>query len=340
MIKRWVVRLQPLFLLLATLWIGWLLRSQWQTLRNHQWQLQGGWFMLATLLILVSWGMEVGIWQRLLHLIGGWLPYRVALRIWFLSAIVRYIPGNVWQPLSMTLYCQRRGISPEATAASVMLYQLLTLLAVAPIALFYFPLSHNWGPLTPLLSQLPAWLVLLILLPIAFFLVRPRWLFAMINYLLGKVGRQPLATDLSARQFTLLLLAATLNWLLWGTAFAALTFALSDFSYAEMMRLGPQLMAVYVIAYAIGFLSLITPSGIGVREGALYLLLTPLMDGGIVTAAALAMRAWTTLGELVMAGLSALDEHRATVALPIPAPHNGAEPEPNRTGADLKRANA
>lgn len=329
MSKRWFW-VQPLFLLLATVWIGWLLHNQWQALRNHRWQLHGGWLVLATLLILASWGMEVGIWRRLLGLIGGRLPYRVAWRIWFLSAIVRYIPGNVWQPLSMTVYCQRWDIRPEATVTSVLLYQLITLLAVGPIAAFYFPLSRNWGPLTPLVNQLPGWLILLILLPIGGFLMRPRWLFGLINWALSKIGRRPLATLLSGRQLAVLLGAATLNWLLWGAAYAALTFALSDFSRSAMGQLAPQLIAIYVIAYAIGFLSLITPSGFGVREGALYLLLVPLLDGGIVTVTALAMRIWTTLGEVLFAGLSALDERYAP-------DHRAVQ---NSAGVDLKRVNA
>lgn len=330
MVIRWLIRIQPLFVLLVTLWIGWLLHHQWQALRYQRWQLHGSWLILAALLILASWGMEVGIWRGLIGLLGGWLSYRAAWRIWFLSAIVRYVPGNVWQPLSMTLYCQRWNISPEITVTSVALYQLLTLLAVGPIAVLYFPLSHNWGPLTPLLNQLPGWLILLMLLPVGCFLIRPLWLFGLINWALGKIGRRPLAATLSGRQITLFLIAATVNWLLWGAAFAALTFALSDFNSSTMRQLAPHLISIYVIAYAIGFLSLITPSGFGVREGALYLLLVPFIDGGVVTIVALAMRMWTTLGEVFLAGLSALDERHATNQRSVQ----------NAAGADLKRVNA
>lgn len=304
--KRFLIRAQPLFMGIAVVFIVLLLRSQWATLRNHRWQLHSGWLTLSGVLMVASWGMEVGIWQHLLKLVGGQLPFGAALRIWFLSAIVRYIPGNIWQPLSMTLYCQRYAIRPEATFTSVALYQVITLIAVGPIAALYFPLTHNWGLLTNLLSAFAPWLLGIGMLPVVLFLARPAWLIAIINWMLQKAGRQPLATQLSSPALLLLLLVTVVNWLLWGAAFATLTFAVGDYAPAQQWTLTPHLLAVYPIAYAIGLVSFITPSGFGVREGAFYLFLVPLMDGGVVTVAALAMRLWTMLGELIMAGLSVL----------------------------------
>ncbi|MCX6044182.1 MAG: lysylphosphatidylglycerol synthase domain-containing protein [Chloroflexi bacterium] len=306
MAKRLLIRAQPLFLAVAVVFIGLLLRSQWATLRNHSWRLHGGWFLLSGLFMLASWSLEVGIWQHLLRLMGGRLPYLAALRIWFLSAIIRYIPGNIWQPLSMTIYCQNYNIRPEASFTSVALYQAVNLLAVAPIAAFYFPVTGNWGLLTNLLSAFAPWLMALGLLPVILFLARPGWLMACLNWALHKAGRQPLTTRLSSRELLRLLFITAFNWVLWGASFAAITFALGDYTHSQMLMLTPHLIAVYAIAYAIGFISFITPSGLGVREGAFYLLLVPLMDGGGVTVAALAMRLWTMFGEGVMALLSLL----------------------------------
>ena len=91
--------------------------------------------------------------------------------------------------------------------------------------------------------------------------------------------------------------------------------------------LAPHLIAAYAIAYSVGFLSIITPSGFGVREGALYLLLVTVMDPAVVTVAALAMRFWTMIGEVTMAIL-------ATVTEPHAPPAPAAEPVA-ATGADM-----
>jgi len=304
--KRLLLRAQPLFLLLAIIFVALLLRNQWDTLRAYTWQLHGGWLALSALFMLISWGMEVIIWRRLLRLVGGWLPFAPAVRIWFLSAVVRYIPGNIWQPLSMTLYCQRYGIRPETSFTSAALYQIVNLLAATPIAALYFLASNNWGLLTNVLSGFASWLIGLGLLPVVIFVAKPGWLIDLINWLLHKIGRQALATQLSSFELLRLLLLGVLNWLWWGASFAALTFALGDYTTTQLLDLTPHLVAIYAIAYAIGFVSFITPSGFGVREGAFYLLLVPLLDGGVVTVAALAMRFWTMAGEVILAGLSAL----------------------------------
>ena len=142
---RIIQRMQPLFLALALLFIVLLLRSQWEELSQHTWHLNLGWLSASALFMLASWALEIQVWRRLLAVVGAHLPYWPAVRIWFLSAIVRYIPGNIWQPLSMTLLCQRRGIAPEATLTSVALYQILILLAASPIAAALFWLDRQLG---------------------------------------------------------------------------------------------------------------------------------------------------------------------------------------------------
>jgi glycosyltransferase 2 family protein len=312
--------------LLALLFMGYLLSSQWQELATHQWSLNGGWLALSALGLAAAWAVEVALWWLLLRLIGGRIPYWAAVRIWFLSAVVRYIPGNVWQPLSMTLQAGRWGVRPEITLPSIALYQLTIVLATAPIAALYVGATGNWGLLTQWLGPWTAWLAALVMLPVLLFLLRPVWLIEIFNWVLVRVGRQPLIAQLSRGMLLLLLLIAMLDWLLWGAAFAALAFAVTAFSPDEMRALLPHLVAAYSVAYTIGFLSIVTPSGLGVREGAFYLILAPVMGGGIVTVTALAMRLWTTLGELVAAGGALLLHDR-----PAPALSDGAamtEPGP------------
>lgn len=302
--------LQPLFIALAVILMVWLLAQQWEELRAHPWRLHGGWLSLSVAGLAASWALEIAIWRQLLRLVGGQLPYWPAARIWFLSAIVRYIPGNVWQPLSLTLRCQRRGVDPAATLTSVVLYQAILLLAVVPLTALYFGWSGNVGPLGEIGAAAgPEVLVALTvagLVPVAIFLLRPGWLLGCINWALVKVGRAPLTVTLSSGWLLYLLLLAALDWLLWGATFAAVTFALIDSAPATVAAWAPHLIVAYPVAYAIGYLSFITPSGFGVREGALVLLLAPLLGGSAVTVAALAMRFWTTLGELVAALISGL----------------------------------
>ena len=321
--RRWFDRLQPLFLLLAIVFIALLLRSQWETLRSYEWRLHAGWLTLSALLMVASWLLEIYIWVLLIRLLGSHLPYGAAWRMWFLTALVRYIPGNVWQPLSLTLYCQQRQIRPEVTLASIALFQTMMMLAVAPIAAFYFWMTGNWGFLTELIGGLAKWLIGLSLLPVLLFFLKPDWLLAILNWSLRKLGRIAITAKLTTGRLLLLMVMSMADWVLWGACFAALTLALGQLTELALSTLLFHLIGVYPIGNAIGLLSAITPSGLGVREGALYVLLAPIIGGGLITVAALAMRLWNIVGEVVMALICFILERRqpllvAASSLPVP----------------------
>jgi hypothetical protein len=255
---------------------------------------------------------EIAVWRHLLSTLGGKLPYWVAVRLWFLSAVVRYIPGNIWQPLSLTLHSRRHGIAPEATITSLILFQVITLLAIAPIFVIYFLWIDTKSLAAQFVAGFPPALIWTALVPLVLFLLRPQWLLALLNWALARIGRPPLATQLTSGALLTLIFVAWVDWILWGGVFAAFTFAVAGAGVTGGAAHAPLLIASYPIANAIGFLSLITPSGFGVREGAMYLLLTPQIDGGVVTVIALAVRVWGVLSELLMALISAPFEHAST----------------------------
>ncbi len=294
--------IQPLFLALALVFIALLLRSQWGELSRHTWRIAPGWLLLSGLLMLTGSCMDIWLWRFALARLGGKLAYPDALRIWFASILMRYIPGNVWQPLGMTVLARQRGVRVEATVGSIALFQAVNLLSVLPFAGVYLLTVGYFGLLQPWLGGATNWLVALAGLGIALFLLRPGWLIGLLNWALSKVGRPALEARLSTGQLLRLLLVTVLAWLCWGGSFAAMTFGLTVYTASEMTIALPHLLAAFPIAYAVGYLSFITPSGLAVREGVLYLLLAPLLGGGPTTVAALAIRLWQVILEVVVAG--------------------------------------
>lgn len=307
--------IQPLFLALALVFIALLLRSQWGELSRHTWRIAPGWLALSGLLMLGGWCVEVWLWRFALARLGGELAYADALRIWFASILVRYIPGNVWQPLGMTLLARQRGVRVEATVGSIALFQAVNLLSVLPIAGVYLLTVGDFGLLQPWLGGVTNWLVALAGAGIALFLLRPAWLIGLLNWALGKAGRPALEARLNTGQLLRLLLVAVLAWLCWGGSFAAITFGLTVYTADEVTAALPHLLAAFPIAYAVGYLSFITPSGLAVREGALYLLLAPLLGGGPTTVAALAIRLWQVILEVVVAGGVGLWSRKTDIGL-------------------------
>ena len=303
---RWLYRLQPVFVAVALLFIAALIYGQWDNLRSLPWEFNPGWLALSAGFLALAWLVEILLWLRILRVMNAGMPLWSATRTWFLSAIVRYIPGNIWQPMSITIYSQERGVPYQVTIMSLLLFQASIILSVAPIAAVYFAATGNWGLLTGYLSWAAPGLILIGLTPVIVFLVRPAWLVAIINWVLVRTAKRSISTHLTRLNLLGLLGIALVDWLFWGCAFAALCFGVQHYEPAEIVQLAPHLIASYPIAYAIGFLSFITPSGIGVREGAFYVLLAPVAGAGAATLFALAMRVWTTLGEVVAAGLALL----------------------------------
>jgi hypothetical protein len=84
-------------------------------------------------------------------------------------------------------------------------------------------------------------------------------------------------------------------WVLTGLAFAALVRAMFPLPASDL----PLAIAGYSASYAVGFLSLLTPGGIGVREGVLVLALAPVMPAGPALVVALVSRLWMMLFELL-----------------------------------------
>lgn len=61
---------------------------------------------------------------------------------------------------------------------------------------------------------------------------------------------------------------------------------------------------IYAISWSIGFLSVITPSGLGVREGVLNMLLISVLPPATAMLVALLSRLWTLSGELAVTGVA------------------------------------
>ncbi|NPV09982.1 MAG: hypothetical protein HPY83_18715, partial [Anaerolineae bacterium] len=124
-----------------------------------------------------------------------------------------------------------------------------------------------------------------------------------LNRLLARVTRAGDAArvHLSSGRLILVLAGYCPYWLWVGATFWALGRGLgaqpgSLFAWAS----------AFSASYVAGYLSLLTPSGLGVREGVLALLLAGVAGHGMAGIAALGGRLWLSLAELLMASLAGI----------------------------------
>ena len=119
-------------------------------------------------------------------------------------------------------------------------------------------------------------------------------------------GLDPADLTPSAGTVVLLVAGYALYWAVTGLAFAALVASLYPLAPGDV----PVVVAAFAAAYAAGFLALLTPAGLGVREGVLVVALAPVLPAGPALVVALLSRVWMMLVELAGAAIAHLVDRR------------------------------
>jgi len=282
-------------------------RGEWNLLTNYTFQRNLGLMLLAFagfVLQEISYGL---IWRAVLLRLGYRLDLRACLRIYLASEFVRYTPGNVWHVLMRILDVAKYRVSRPVAFAS-MTVELITQLAAGALV---FALSllfwADSGAVRSLLSGTPlvAGLGMVIILALLVGL-HPRVLGWFLNVALRLLKRNPIVLTLRYSDILLVTLAWCGSWLVAGSAFYVLLLAL--FPTVPLAAL-PICIGIYAIGWDIGFVSFITPSGLGFREGAIAGLLAlavptlPLVWGSIL---AIVSRFVSTIAELVCVSIAYL----------------------------------
>ncbi len=294
--------MQGLILGAAAFFIGKVLYGNWQALRGQHWTLDPMSLLLSYVILTATWLWIILAWIWLLQRFGAFLEWRDAYRIWFLSNIVRYIPGNVWQFLGMVYLCEQKGIGKLQTLASIGMHQALANSTGLLVAMLYY----LWVQDTVLLSRV---LPMVILLPLAFIALQPSLYLRFLTRVLARVGRLPLTIQFAPLDGPVFGLVYVFSWILYGAAFTLLVNSIYPLSSPWEW---PYLTVVFAASYVIGFLSLLTPSGLGVREGVMILLLAPAFSLPVATVISVVSRLWMISGELFGTGVALLFSKRGT----------------------------
>ncbi len=193
-------------------------------------------------------------WRSLVAFLGTSVNKKNSLTIWFFSEATRYIPvGKVWSFASRA-YLARQSSVPQKTALLILPVEVIIVTATATILSSYAivktleRLPVNFTFYLILISSLLITLVLLLLQKIIFKFLK--------KMLLKKLITKALITALFF-QF--------LSWFFYSVGYMVLI----DFSNIQNIAL---LFSSALLAWLIGYLTLVTPMGLGVRESTFILL--------------------------------------------------------------------
>lgn len=224
-------------------------------------------------------------------------------RVWFFSQIAKYIPGSLWQIAARTAFYLQQGV-PLGIGSAATLWELVATIAGSlVIGTFSFMLGPDryWLALGALL---------LVLLSVAFYMRWPWRLLVSLRICLARRMIDALAqvNERTGMTLNLFLLSAGV-WLIVGVGFYFLAHAFGVSSRLTVWNA----IVIFNVAYSVGFLVIVAPSGLGVREVVLSLFLAPYFPPLTLAAFILIARLWWISAEginVLIAGVGKLLERR------------------------------
>ncbi len=292
--KTWLQRiLIPALVGVIFFFLGRNIYHNWDEVRDYQWHFNHGALAISFLLLLAALIFMLLLWRLILAKTGYRIGLRKSWRIWFISNLGHYVPGKIWQIMGMVYLCEKEGIPRMATLASVVMAQVWSILAA-----FIFLGGYAFFSDAPQLPAYAPWLVLFV--PVGLIMTYPPVMEKLANRLLKWLKREPIRLNIDFRQSLLFLGRYLLSWIVYGAAFFVFLLSLQ----VVPLRHFPAVTSIFAASYTLGFLCLIVPGGLGVREGLLAALLSLYMPLPMATVVSLLSRLWFTAGELICLGVA------------------------------------
>jgi glycosyltransferase 2 family protein len=239
------------------------------------------------------------------------IGYRDSALAYYTSQPMKYLPGSFWILPGRIVLLRRLGHDLSLSSVALLFEMTAQVLTGSLVA----ALLVGMGGFTSVWYQNAAWLILAGSLATSVLLVVSPTLVA--RLLAARMPRSPLrqavaqlaGIPLAERLRSLLLTTAlySIMWLLMGLSFYALVVGTSPHLDPALLK---SAIGIFALAWLAGFLTPISPGGVGIREAALVLLLTPFMSRPEAVMVALLSRGLALGVELAFFAASWLWLHR------------------------------
>lgn len=263
---------------------------QWHTIRDG-FRAVGAWRLIgAAAVTLLRHGAVAFAWIWLVRLFGGRGRIAPFARAYGLALLPKYVPGRVAAQGVRWIASREAGLGSPAIAASLVWETIIALAAAGVVGAITLGAAAGGAGALAIgfalaLTAGTAGLVLIARL-------RPTWL-------QGRWSAWTGAAAIAGRPLTLMpsLAAAAIGWLGAG---AALSIVAAPFGSIGLLAA----TGWSALAWAVGYLSLIAPAGLVVREGVIAWGLTAAIGAGPAIAVAALSRAAGVLAELLLTAVA------------------------------------
>jgi len=244
--------------------------------------------LLSFFFLLVTFLIFVKAWQTIIRSLGGDISYPFAFWVMTASQTAKYVPGGVWFALGRVYLAKSEKLTAEKIGVSVIIETGLTFLV--GILLFFLALS---------LARPENLVNYLLLIPVFLFFILvlyPPVLERLMNIGLKMIRRPPVPIKM---RYGSLLGTAVYFLGLWLAQIVGY-FLLINALYPVPLGQFPALVAIYIISWMAGFIIILAPGGLGVREGTMTLLLSSVVSSALAIGISFLSRVWVTIFEVAI----------------------------------------
>ncbi|MBI3957111.1 MAG: flippase-like domain-containing protein [Candidatus Kerfeldbacteria bacterium] len=295
--RRWWRALVQWGVAILVLWFVFRrLASDWPTVQEAVANVNWIWLVVSILPGVLYFHLRVRGWQAILHGWGIQPRHRSVFVVWMKAEALRFVPGTVWAVLGRMAQAALLKTSRSIIGITLLQEGLLMLLAaVFLVAALALPI--------PEMLQVPAffpWAVLAISVFAVGLLLHPKT-----GAVLGRTasrllrrGEFALSTSRGETEALPLLLTA------WG-AFALFQVLIAQaFGFVGSFLDAVVFSIAFVAGWVVGYVTIFAPSGIGVREGIVVVMLTPFVGATNALVIAAITRVGLLVVELALVGIA------------------------------------
>lgn len=258
-------------------------------------------YLLASWAVLIGYyAMYTGGMDIILRLLGAPSSLAIAFKLNFATNVGKYLPGGIWPVFGRLTLGPKLGLPRRVVAPGMVLEAGLS---VAGGLLVFFA-SLGFGSDLPRGTQPWQWAALATIVVVGLLPPVFRRVLAL-GFRLAKIDAPVPHLGFGVTLGLVAYYAA--SWLVAGVALRLYTLALVAGAPGSVLRYA----GAYAAASVSGLVVLLAPGGIGVREGVMALLLSPLVGGTSAMVVGFSARVWSTLIELACSAVA--------LALPVRA---------------------
>ncbi len=286
--KVWRLLQWALGLLVAGFAVRALVRN-WDELRTQPLglELRPGYLLASVLLVWAMYALLIWAWRFMLESWGQELNGWTAARIWTVSNLGKYLPGKVWAIAGMALMAQQAGVAAWAATGSAVVLQVLAIGTGAALV--------GLTGAVALEAAHPGARLALGALVVASAVGVGLVLWPPVVRRLLRMARVPAEAVMAPKPEGVIagIVVNAVAWIGYGTSLWLLARGILPATQLGLLRA----IAVFTASYLAGFLALLAPGGLGVREGLFILTLQQPLGIAAATALALASRLLLTITE-------------------------------------------